>query len=48
MNALRKGDIVDVEEAWRGQHRDLLPESIPFQPYAAMAQWLLDTLSSDR
>jgi hypothetical protein len=42
---LRDGDIVDVETAWRAKHpkmREILPRDIPFQPYAAMVQWVLD------
>jgi hypothetical protein len=42
--ALRNGGIIDVESAWRAQYGDNLPEGIPFEPYAVMAQWLLDTL----
>jgi hypothetical protein len=42
--ALRNGDILDVEGAWRAKFGDNLPKGIPFEPYAGMAQWLLDTL----
>jgi hypothetical protein len=42
--ASRNGDILDVEGAWRAKFGSKLPSEIPFEPYAAMAQWLLDTL----
>jgi hypothetical protein len=35
------GDIVDVEAEWH--HKFPIKTDAPFQPYAAMAQWLLDT-----
>jgi len=39
--ALHARDIVDIEQAWH--HNFTLPAAAPFQPYAAIAQWLLDT-----
>lgn len=44
MGALRSADILDVEDVWRETHRDMLPAGIPFEPYAAMAQWVVDAL----
>ncbi len=44
LEALRNGDILDVEDAWWAKFGDNLPKGIPFEPYAAMTQWLLDTL----
>ncbi len=37
----RNGDIVDVEDEWWKANGEGLPR-MPVQPYAAMAQWLLD------
>lgn len=43
-SAWERGDIVDVEAAWQASHPGLdFPEDARFQPYAAIAQWLLDT-----
>jgi hypothetical protein len=42
--AVRVGDIFDIEAVWWDTHRNTIPEDIPFQPYAAMAQSLLDTV----
>ena len=43
-SAWERGDIVDVETAWQASHPGLeVPEDARFQPYAAIAQWLLDT-----
>jgi len=45
VSGLRNGDIVDAEAAWRLRHPrmvEMLSPEIPFQPYAAMTQWLLD------
>jgi hypothetical protein len=44
LKALWNGDILDAEGAWRARYGDNLPKGIPFEPYAAIAQWLLDTL----
>jgi hypothetical protein len=43
-SAWERGGIVDVETAWQASHPGLeFPEDARFQPYAAIAQWLLDT-----
>ncbi len=42
-SAWRQGDIVDVETQWSHENGGRLAADIPFQPYAAMAQWLIDT-----
>jgi hypothetical protein len=39
--AWMNGDVVDVEAEWRRHFEP--PPDMPFQPYAAMVQWLLDT-----
>jgi hypothetical protein len=41
--ALAERDLVDVEAAWHQHHRFEMPSGTPFQPYAAITQWLLDT-----
>lgn len=46
LGGLRNRDILDVEGVWRANFGDNLPKGIPFEPYAAMAQWLLDALPS--
>lgn len=41
--ALDSRDILDAEDAWRREHPNVLLQA-PFEPYAAIAQWLLDEL----
>jgi SLOG cluster3 family len=36
--------VVAVEDRFRATHRGMLPEDLPVEPYAAMAQWLMDIL----
>jgi hypothetical protein len=38
----RDGDIMDVEDEWWRADGEAIPRT-PVQPYAAMAQWLLDS-----
>jgi len=45
MMSVAERDILGVEDIWRERHPDFLPRQTPFQPYAAMSQWLLDSLS---
>lgn len=39
--ARSEGRIVDAEQHWRSEQKGL-PETLLFQPYAAISQWLLD------
>ena len=39
--ARRQAEIVDVEQRWWGEKSETLP-ALAYQPYAAMAQWVLD------
>jgi hypothetical protein len=36
--------VIGIEEEWRRTTSPTLPKDLPFQPYAAMAQWLMDSL----
>jgi hypothetical protein len=45
LEARERGGLVDLEEEWWNAHEGVLPRDIPFQPYAAITQWLMDDLS---
>ncbi len=40
--ARASGDLVGLEDAWKGNPRNRMPADLPFQPYSAIVQWLLD------
>lgn len=45
--ARKNGALFSVEERWWAANEDILPNDIPFQPYAAIMQWLMDETRED-
>jgi hypothetical protein len=47
-DARQRGALVDLEERWWNAEERFLPRDIPFQPYAAITQWLMDEAEPSR